>query len=70
MHELEETQIERQFFLRDSPMGSQPGAQQRPEALSGIDMNLIEAISIVVAGIFAPAMPHGMRVKAQSFNGL
>ena len=28
MHELKEAQVERQFFLRDSPMGSQPGTQQ------------------------------------------
>ena len=28
VHELEEAQVERQFFLRDPPMRSQPRAQQ------------------------------------------
>jgi len=33
VHELEEAEVERQLVLRDAPMRSQPGAQQRPEAL-------------------------------------
>ena len=64
MHELKEAQVERQFLLRDSPMRPQPGTQQGPEALGGIDMNLIEAISVLVAGLFASAMAHRVRVKA------
>ncbi len=45
-------------------MGSQPGAQQRPETLGGIDMNLMEALPIVIAGVFTLAVADRMRVKA------
>ena len=46
MHELKEPRVERQFFLRDPPMGSQPRVQQGPEPFSGIDMNLMETVTI------------------------
>ena len=49
--ELEEAQIDRQFLLRDPPVGMQPGAEQRPEALHGIEVDFAEPIAIVVAGI-------------------
>jgi len=52
MDELKEAQVQRQFFLRDAPMGPQPRAQQRPEALGSINMNLIEAVPVFVAGVF------------------
>ena len=64
MHELKKAQVERQFFLRDAPMRSQPRAQQRPEALGSIDMNLIEAVPVFIAGIFASAMTYGMVIKS------
>ena len=63
MDELKEAQVKRQFFLRDAPMGSQPGAQQRPEALGGVDVNLMEAVSVFIAGVLAPAVAHGTVVK-------
>ncbi len=63
MHELKETQVERQFFLRDPAMGPQPGAQQRPEAFGGVDVDLMEAITIIVAGIFASAVAYGVVVE-------
>ncbi len=63
MDELKEAQVKRQFFLRDAPMGSQPGAQQRPEALGGVDMDLMETIAVVVTSVFAPAMADGMVVE-------
>ncbi len=63
MDELKEAQVKRQFFLRDAPMGSQPGAQQRPEALGGVDVNLMEAVSVFIAGVLAPAVAHGMVIK-------
>jgi len=63
MDALKEAQVQRQFFLRDTPMGPQPGAQQRPEALGGVDMNLIKAIPVFVAGVFASAMTHGTVIK-------
>ena len=65
MHELKETPVKRQFLLRDSPMESQPGTQQRPATLGGIDLNLMEAIPIVIAGVFTPAVADRMRVKAR-----
>ena len=37
-------------------MRTQPRAQQRPEALDGVDMDLVEAIAVFVAGRFASAM--------------
>lgn len=45
-------------------MRPQPGTQQGPEALGGIDMNLIEAISVLVTGVFASVMAHRVMVKA------
>ena len=51
--ELEEAEIGGQIFLRDAPMWPQPGAQQRPEAFEGIDVNFAEAVTILVAGIVA-----------------
>ena len=62
MYELKEAQVERQFFLRDAPMRSQPRTQQRPEAFGGIDMNLMEAVP--VSGVLAPAMAHGTVIKS------
>jgi len=53
MHELEEAEIKRQFVLRDAPVRAQPGAQQRPEALDRVDMDLAEAVAVLVAGILA-----------------
>lgn len=63
MHELKETQVERQFLLRNAAMRSQPGAQQRLEALGGVHMNLMETTPIVIVGVFAPAMTHSMVVE-------
>src|SRR4051812_46620339 len=53
VHELEEAEIERQLVLRDPPVRAQPGAQQGPEALDGVDVHLAEAIPVLVAGVFA-----------------
>ncbi len=53
VHELEEAEVEGQLVLRDTPVRAQPGAQQRPEALDGVDMHLAEAVAVLVAGIFA-----------------
>src|SRR3954452_4799479 len=53
MHEVEETEIQRSFVLRDAAVRAQPGAQQRPEALDGVDVNLAEPVAIFIARIFA-----------------
>ena len=54
--ELEESEIDGQLLLRDTAVRTEPGAQQRPEALDGIDVDFAEAIAILVARILAPPM--------------
>ena len=56
MHELEEAEIERQLVLRDAPVRAQPGAQQRPETLDGVDVDLAKTVAVLVAGVFATPM--------------
>src|SRR3954467_690557 len=53
VHELEEAEVERQLVLRDAAMRAQPGAQQRPEALDGVDVHLAAAVAVLVARILA-----------------
>src|SRR4051794_999119 len=54
--ELEEAEVERQLVLRETPVRAEPGAQQRPEPLDGVDVHLAEAIPVLVAGVFASGM--------------
>ena len=54
VHELEEAEVERQLLLRNAAVRAEPGAQQ--QALHRIDVNLAEAIAILVPGIFAAAV--------------
>src|SRR3954447_19076105 len=56
VNELKEAEIDGQFLLRDAAVRTQPGAEQRPEALQGIDVNFAEAVAIVIAGILTPGM--------------
>ena len=56
VHELEEAEIERQLLLRDAPVRAEPGAQQRPEPLHGVDVDLAEAVAILVAGVLAASV--------------
>src|SRR5215208_1838324 len=49
VHDLEEAEIERQLLLRETPVRAEPGTQQRPEPLDGIDVHLAEAVAILVA---------------------
>src|SRR3954453_2792361 len=53
VHELEEAEVKRQLLLRETPVRAQPGAQERPEPLDGVDVHLAEAIPVLVAGVFA-----------------
>src|SRR5215210_6487286 len=53
VHELEEAEIVRQLLLRETPVRAQPGAQQGPETLDGVDVHLAEAIPVLIAGVFA-----------------
>ena len=56
MNELEETQVQGQLLLGNPPVGAQPRAEQRPEALDGVDMDFAETIAILVAR----ELPGGM----------
>ena len=59
VHELEEAEVKRQLVLRDAAVRAQPGAQQRPEPLNGVDVDLAEAVAVFVAGMFAaPVSPR------------
>src|SRR5215213_4037891 len=51
VHELEEAEIERQLVLRDAPVRAQPGAQQRPGPFHRVDVDLAEAVAILVARV-------------------
>src|SRR4028119_1848230 len=65
MDDLEEAEIGRELLLRDAAVGPQPGAQQRPEALGRVDVDLAEAVAILVTGIHTrPA--RGRRSCARS----
>src|SRR4051812_8388694 len=66
--ELEEAEIEGQLLLRDAAVGAQPGAEQRPEAFQGIDVDLAEAVAIVIAGVLAPAMADRLVAVAPVFQ--
>jgi hypothetical protein len=59
VHELEEAKVEGKLVLRDAPMGTQPGTQERPKAFDGVDMHLAEAVAILVARILSVRMANG-----------
>ena len=58
MGQLEERQIQGKLLLRDAAMGAQPTTQQRPNPFHRIDVYFVEAITIFIARLFAPAMAH------------
>ncbi len=68
MHELEEPEIKRQLVLRDAPVRSQPGAQQRPEPFHGVDVDLAEAVPVLVASIFAAPMADRLVLVAPGWQ--
>src|SRR3954469_11117257 len=41
--------VERQLLLRDAPVRPQPGAQQRPDPLHRVDVDLAEPVAVLVA---------------------
>src|SRR3954453_9220311 len=47
-------------------MRPQPGAQQRPEAFDGVDVDLAEPIAILVPGVFASTMTDGLVAVAET----
>src|SRR4051794_38677834 len=58
VHELEESEVERQLLLRDAAVRSQPGAQQRPDPLHGVDVDLAEPVAVVIPRVHAPGVAH------------
>jgi hypothetical protein len=53
VNELEEAEVERQLVLGDAAVRAQPGAQQRPEAINGVELDLAEAVTILVTRVLA-----------------
>src|SRR3954451_15835957 len=53
VHELEEAEIGGQLLLGDAAVRPQPGTQQRPDPLHGVDVHLAEAVAVLVAGVRA-----------------
>ena len=84
MNELEEAEIERQLLLRDAAMRPQPGAQQRPKAFDGVDVEPVtvdefrfgpgETVDVIIQPrddaytIFAQAMDRAGASSAASAN--
>ena len=68
VHELEEAEVERQLVLRHAPVRAQPGAQQRPEAFHGVDVDLAEAVAVLVAGILAAPMADRLVLVAPGWQ--
>jgi len=66
VNELEESQIQGQLLLRNTPVGTQPRAEQRPEPLDGVDMDFAETITVLVAG----ELPGGMTDRSMTVSPL
>src|SRR5271157_5437164 len=60
VNELEEPEVKRQFLLRNPPVWSEPGPQQRPKALDRVDMDFAKSIPILVAGELPGRVTHGV----------
>ena len=60
LNELKESQVKRQFLLRNPPMRSEPRPQQRPKALNRVDMDFAKSIPILVAGELPGRVTHGV----------
>lgn len=68
--ELEEGNIFGKMFLRDTAMGAEPGAEERPHSFDSIGMNFAKAITIIVTGIFAVAVADGFVGEAPRFHAV
>jgi hypothetical protein len=66
VNELEKPERERQLFLGDAAMRPQPGSQERPEALEGVDVDLAEPIAVLVPGVFASTMTDCLVAVAEA----
>ena len=64
MNELEESQVQRQALLGDSPVRAEPTPEQRPEPLQRVDMHLAESIPVVVPGVLSRRMAARLLIVA------
>jgi hypothetical protein len=64
VNELEEAEVERKTLLGDAAVRPQPGAQQGPEAFDGVDVNLVEAVAVFIAGLLPSAVADGLVIVA------
>src|SRR3954447_22074788 len=56
--ELEEAEIGGELLVRDATVRPQPGAHQGPESLGGVDVDLAEAVAVLVPRVLAPGVAH------------
>src|SRR3954462_12851047 len=68
VHELEESEVERQLVLRDAAVRAEPGAQQGPRPLHGVDVDLAEAVAILVAGVLPASVADGLVLVAPGWQ--
>jgi hypothetical protein len=58
VYKLKESQVDRQFFLRNTAMRAQPRAQQRPETFRRVDMDCVETVALFVTRLLAGAVAN------------
>jgi len=61
-------QVKRLLFLRNASVRAQPGAQQRPEPLDRVDMDLAESVAVLVAGTLAASMADRLVLVAPGWQ--
>lgn len=59
VHGLEETDVEGQVTLGDTPVRAEPRAKEAPDALDGVDVNLVNPVTIGIAGKLSLSMVDG-----------
>ena len=64
MNELEKAEIGGKMLLRDPPVRPQPRTQQGPKTLNGVDMDLVETVTILITGILASAVTYRLVIIA------
>src|SRR3712207_7756841 len=61
------SELEQQLLLRDATVRAQPGAPQRPQALDGVDVQLAEAVAVLVTRIFARSEEHTSELQSRQY---
>ncbi len=59
VYELKESQIEGESLLRNPSVGTEPRAQERPESLDRVHVDLVMTIPIFVSGVLSGTMADG-----------